>query len=157
MTRLMFVVTLAAALGSGLMAGLFFAFSTSVMSALGRVPAPHGIAAMQSINVTIINPVFLSVFLGTALLSALLIVGAIFGWTANPGWVITGALLYIVGVIGITMFINVPMNDALAAAGPDTAAGAELWARYLDRWTFWNHVRTLAPLAGLAAFILALR
>lgn len=157
MTRLMFLVTLAAALGSGLMAGLFFAFSTSIMSALGRIPAAHGIAAMQSVNVTIINPVFLSVFLGTALLSALLVVGAIFGWTPNPGWVITGALLYIVGVIGITMFINVPMNDALAAVGPDTAAGAELWAHYLDRWTFWNHVRTLAPLAALVAFILALR
>jgi uncharacterized membrane protein len=107
--------------------------------------------------VTIINPVFLSVFLGTAVLSALLIAGAIFGWAPNPGWVITGALLYIVGVIGITMFINVPMNDALAAIGADTTAGAELWAKYLDRWMFWNHVRTLAPLAGLAAFILALR
>jgi uncharacterized membrane protein len=157
MTRTMFVLTLAAALGSGLMAGLFFAFSTSVMSALGRLPAAQGIAAMQSINVTIINPVFLSVFLGTAALSALLIVGAIFGWAPNPGWVVTGALLYIVGVTGITMFINVPMNDALAAVGPDTTAGAKLWAKYLDRWVFWNHVRTLAPLAGLAAFILALR
>lgn len=157
MTRLMFVVTLAAALGSGLMAGLFFAFSTSVMSALGRIPAPQGIAAMQSINVTILNPVFLTVFLGTALLSALLVVGAIFGWIPNPGWAVAGALLYIVGVIGITMFINVPMNDALAAAAPDSAEGAALWAGYLERWTFWNHVRTLAPLAGLAAFILALR
>jgi uncharacterized membrane protein len=157
MTRMMFILTLAAALGSGLMAGLFFAFSTSVMSGLGRIPVPHGIAAMQSINVTIINPIFLSVFLGTALLSALLIVGAIFGWVPNPGWVVTGALLYIVGVTGITMFINVPMNNALAAVGADTAAGAELWARYLERWTFWNHIRTLAPLAGLAAFILGLR
>jgi uncharacterized membrane protein len=157
MTRTLFVLTLAAALGSGLMAGLFFAFSTSVMRALGRLPAAQGIAAMQSINLTIINPVFLSVFLGTAVLSGLLIAGAIFGWVANPAWVVTGALLYIVGVTGITMFINVPMNDALAAVGPDTTAGAELWARYLDRWVFWNHVRTLAPLAGLAAFILALR
>jgi uncharacterized membrane protein len=157
MTRTLFVLTLAAALGSGLMAGLFFAFSTSVMSALGRLPAAQGIAAMQSINVTIVNPVFLSVFLGTAVLSALLIAGAIFGWAPNPAWVVTGALLYIVGVIGITMFINVPMNDALAAIGPDTTAGAELWAKYLDRWVFWNHARTVAPLAGLAAFILALR
>lgn len=156
MTRVMFVLTLAAALGSGLMAGLFFAFSTSVMSALGRIPISHGIGAMQSINVTIVNPLFLSVFLGTGLLSALLIIGAIFGWVPNPGWVVAGALLYIVGVLGITMSINVPMNNALAAVGPDSAAGAELWARYLDRWTFWNHVRTLAPLAGLAAFIVGL-
>jgi uncharacterized membrane protein len=63
---LLFSITLVAALGCGLMAGLFFAFSVSVMKALARLPSAEGIAAMQSINVAIINPVFLAVFFGTA-------------------------------------------------------------------------------------------
>jgi uncharacterized membrane protein len=77
MDRLMTAATFLAALGSGLMAGLFFAFSTSVMSALGRISPPAGISAMQSVNVTILNPVFFTVFFGTALLSVVLIVGAL--------------------------------------------------------------------------------
>jgi uncharacterized membrane protein len=64
--QLFFALTLAAALGCGLLAGLFFAFSVSVMKALARLPSAEGITAMQSINVTIINPVFLATFFGTA-------------------------------------------------------------------------------------------
>src|SRR5687768_6156059 len=63
---LLFVVKLLAALGCGLMAGLFFAFSVSVMKALAGLPPNGGMAAMQSINIAIINPVFLSAFFGTA-------------------------------------------------------------------------------------------
>jgi uncharacterized membrane protein len=47
---LLFVLTLFAALGCGLVAGVFFAFSTFVMKALARLPAEQGIAAMQAIN-----------------------------------------------------------------------------------------------------------
>jgi len=54
--NLLLALTLLSALGSGLIAGAFFAFSTFVMGALGRLPAAHGIAAMQSINVVVINP-----------------------------------------------------------------------------------------------------
>ena len=69
MEYLLFILTLLAALGSGLVAGIFFAFSAFVMSALGRVAAQCGIAAMQSINVTVLNPLFFTVFFGTAVLS----------------------------------------------------------------------------------------
>jgi uncharacterized membrane protein len=62
----LFGLTLFAALGCGLVAGVFFAFSTFVMKALARLPAPQGIAAMQSINVIVINPWFMTAFLGTA-------------------------------------------------------------------------------------------
>ena len=65
--RLYFALKIFSALGCGLMAGTFFAFSVFVMSALARLPAPQGIAAMQSINITVINPVFMLVFMGTAL------------------------------------------------------------------------------------------
>lgn len=150
------IITFLALLGSGLMAGLYFAYSNSVMPALARLPGPQGIAAMNHINVIILNPLFLTIFMGTAVLALLLIVAALLGWMAKPAWLVAGAVLYLVGNIAITMGINVPMNNALAAAGADSPNSAMLWANHLDRWVFWNHVRAIACTASLAAFALAL-
>src|SRR5688572_27207335 len=99
------VLTLLAALGTGLIAGVFFIFSAAVMRALERVPG--GMAAMQSINVVILNPMFLGVFMGTALLCVVLAIMSILRWS-QPGaaWLAVGALLYLIGSIGITMIFN---------------------------------------------------
>ena len=158
MDRLMTAAAFLAALGSGLMAGLFFAFSTSVMSALGRISPPAGISAMQSINVTILNPVFFAVFFGTALLSVVLIIGALAGWSEmSTAALLAGGALYLAGCMVVTMVFNVPLNNALAASAADRAEGARMWSRYLAEWVPWNHVRTVACLASCAAFIQALR
>ena len=152
------VITFVAALGSGLMAGLFFVFSVFMMTALARLGAPQGIAAMQSVNVAILNPVFLTVFMGTAVLSLVTAVAAIWNWSADgSGWLLAGSLLYLVGILAVTMMFNVPLNDALAAADPASGEGAALWERYLDVWVKWNHVRTATGLGALACFIMALR
>ncbi len=79
-----FAVTLFAALGCGLMAGLFFAFSVSVMRALARLPAAEGIVAMQAINVAILNPVFLMAFFGTAAACVLVLIASFLRWH-SPG------------------------------------------------------------------------
>ncbi len=152
------VLAFLATLGSGLMAGLFFAFSVSVMGALARAPAAEGAAAMKSINVVILNPLFGVAFFGTALVSLLLIMIVLIRWGA-PGslYLVAGALLYLLGIIVVTMIFNVPLNNALAAARPDTPEGAAVWARYLAEWVPWNHVRTVAGLAALACFALGLR
>jgi uncharacterized membrane protein len=155
--NLVFVLTLLCALGSGLMAGFFFAFSTTVMGALGRQPIASGIATMQSINVVVINPWFLGIFLGTAGACGLLAIAALLKWH-EPGaaLLLVGALLYVIGTFLVTIVFNVPLNDALAAATPESSAGAELWARYLRTWTAWNHVRTIAPLLAAACLTMAL-
>jgi uncharacterized membrane protein len=156
--RLLFASTFVATLGSGVMAGLFFIFSNTIMTALGRLPPPGGIAAMQSINVVILNPTFLATFMGTALLSGLLVIAALFRWS-EPGsfYLLAGGLLYLVCSIVVTMVFNVPLNDAIEAADPGSAEAAALWARYLSVWTAWNHVRTIGSLAATASFIMALR
>ncbi len=154
--NLLFTLTLISALGSGLVGGVFFAFSTFVMGALGRLPAAHGIAAMQSINVVVINPLFLGAFIGTAALCALLIAAALFTWQPGAMLLLAGALLYFAGTFLVTMFFNVQLNDALAAVAPDSSAAADLWRRYLTTWTNWNHVRTIAALAGAVLLTLAL-
>lgn len=148
-------LTFLAAIGSGLLAGLYFAYSNSVMPALAKLPAAQGAAAFNHVNVVILNPMFLGLFMGVALLSALLIVAAFLGWTPKPMWVIAGAALYLIGHIAVTMAINVPMNNALAAAG-DSAHAAQVWTAMLDRWVFWNSVRAAACTVAMVAFIVAL-
>lgn len=147
-----------AAIGTGLMAGLFFVFSVTIMSALGKLPAAAGIAAMQSINSTILSPLFLAAFMGTALVCVVIAILAMLNWSAAAsGWLVTGALLYVAGTFLVTIIFNVPMNDALAAATPESGEAAGLWSRYLSVWTGWNHVRTVASTASLVMFIQALR
>jgi len=151
------ILTLLAALGSGLMAGLFFAFSTFIMQALGKRPASVGIAAMQSINTTILNPIFFALFFGTALLSLVLGALSLLGWgEAGAAWRLAGALLYLVGAIGVTMQFNVPLNNRLAEVAPDSPEGATLWSHYLKVWTAWNHPRTIGCLGACGSFILGM-
>ena len=155
--RLIFVLTFLAVLGSGLIAGLFFAFSVAVMKALGRIPQAEGMSAMQSINIVIINPIFLTVFLGTGVACIVLIIGSILRWhSGGAGYLLIGALLYLIGSIIVTMVCNVPMNNALAAASPTDPKSADLWSNYLSNWTLWNHVRTVASLAATAMLTMAL-
>lgn len=150
-------LTLISALGTGLIAGVFFAFSSFVMKALGRLPAAQGIAAMQSINVVVINPAFLGTFFGTGLLCLILAALVVARWGApEVVYTLAGSVIYIAGSILVTVFGNVPLNNALARVAPTSDEGAKLWARYLKTWTMWNSVRTAASLAACASFIMAL-
>jgi uncharacterized membrane protein len=157
LNQALFTLTFAAAIGSALVAGIFFAFSTFVMSALGRIPADQGIRAMQSINITVINPLFMLAFMGTGAVCLALVAGAYLRWDdTSSKLILIAALIYLIGCIGVTMVLNVPLNDALAAAEASTPEAATLWARYLVDWTFWNHIRTIAPLISAVLFIAAL-
>lgn len=155
--RYLFLLTFTAAIGCGIIAGVFFAFSTFVMPALARIQTPQGIVAMQSINITAINPWFMTAFLGTAATCLVLTVSSLLRWhqPTRVYWLV-GSLLYILGTFLVTMVGNVPLNDALAIADPNSTEGTTLWAKYMNRWTFWNHVRTLASLAAAGVFTIAL-
>ena len=151
--NLRFPLMLVAALGCGLVAGVFFAFSTFVMPALARLQPPQGIAAMQSMNITAINPLFMIALFGTAFACLFLAVSVLFQWhQPSAFYLLAGSLLYLIGAIAVTIAFNVPLNDALASVKPDSPEAATLWARYLTDWTFWNHVRTIAALAAAVLF-----
>ncbi len=155
--RILFTLTFAAVIGSGLVAGIFFAFSTFVMAALGRIPPEQGIAAMQSISITVLNPAFLTAFLGTGIVCVALAAGSYVWWGEASGKLLLAAsLIYLVGCIGVTMVCNVPLNDALAAVRPNTPEAAAVWSNYLTLWTNWNHLRTVAPLLSAILFMAAL-
>lgn len=149
-------LTFVSALGAGLIAGLFFAFSVSVMPGLARLPREQGAGAMQAINIAILNPVFFALFFGTAAASLAAGVLALLDLAA-PGaaWALAGALLYLVGAILVTAAFNVPLNNALARVPADAPEAGPVWERYLRLWTRWNHLRTVTSLGALTAFIVA--
>ena len=149
--------TVVAALGCGLLAGVWFAFSGFVMSALERLPSAQGIAAMQSINRLAVTPPLMIAMFGVAVLCL-----GLAGWAAvslgdrRAAWVLAGGALYLVGTVGVTMAGNVPLNDSLAALAPDGAGAAQEWERYTSRWTALNHVRCVTALAAAALLTVAL-
>ncbi|PPS40636.1 DUF1772 domain-containing protein [Chroococcidiopsis sp. TS-821] len=155
--HLPFVLKLVTALGCGLVAGVFFAFSTFVMNALARLQPQQGIIAMQSINITAINPFFMTALFGTAAACLLLAIASLSkGYQPSDIYLLIGACSYLVGTVLVTIAFNVPLNEALATVKPDSTESANLWASYLTNWTFWNHIRTVAALVAAAAFTLAL-
>jgi uncharacterized membrane protein len=156
-SKLLFVLTLLSALGCGLIGGVFFAFSTFVMRALAALPPAQGIAAMKSVNIAVLNPMFLSVFLGTAVSCVFLAVSSLLTWQ-KPGaaLLLAGSALYLLGTFVVTMVCNVPRNDALATLDPASAESARFWAEYVAGWTLWNHVRTIAAIAAATLLVIAL-
>ncbi|HEU4476104.1 MAG TPA: anthrone oxygenase family protein [Methyloceanibacter sp.] len=155
--QLLCIATFLAALGSGLVAGVFFAFAAFVLGALARLEAPSGIAAMQSITAAIKSPLFLIVFFGTAALTGVLGLAAPLKWSEpGSGWLLLGALLFLNGPFGVTLLKNLPLNNKLAATRPDSAEGARFWEEFRAVWGLWNHARWIGALGAAAAFIMAM-
>ena len=151
------ILTIIAAVGAGVSGGVFFAFSTFVMKALGRLPAAEGISAMKAMNKTAPTPLFMLALFGTAVVSIAL--SAVALRHLDQRWavyVLTGTALYLACLI-LTAVYHVPHNDALALVDPAGPGAAHAWAQYLSPWTAWNHVRTVTALAGSTAFIIALQ
>jgi uncharacterized membrane protein len=145
------------ALGCALIGGVFFAFSSFVMAALARLAAPQGIAAMQSINVVAVTPLFMAALFGTAAGCLLLTVsGSLVGPHPGARYLMAGGLCYLVGTIGVTIVCNVPWNNRLAVVTPAGAESARLWSSYVRSWTAWNHLRTVMSLVAAALIATAL-
>jgi len=147
-------VTALTAIGCGLVAGVFFAFSAFVMRALGHLSPAQGMAAMQAINAAAIPSTFF--FTGFATMLGCL---GLAGWAVIESqepfapYLLAGSALYVAGSMVITVAFNLPRNDALATVDPEGTEAADRWARYLVEWTFWNHVRAAGALAASAALI----
>jgi uncharacterized membrane protein len=151
------ILTVIAAVGAGVSGGVFFAFSTFVMKALGRLPAAEGISAMNAINKAAPAPLFMLALFGTGVVS--IVLSAVALRHLDQRWAVyllTGTALYLVCLV-LTMVYHVPRNDALALVDPAGPGAAHAWAHYLSPWTAWNHVRTVTALAGSTAFIIAIQ
>ncbi len=111
---------------------------------------------MQSINLVIVKPTFLFVFLGTGV-ACLLAIG--FGWellgNTALSYASAGTVVYLLGGIGVTIAFNVPLNNRLASVDPDSEEGEKMWGIYLVRWNRWNHVRSIATILSTFLLIVA--
>ncbi|MFD8539205.1 anthrone oxygenase family protein [Streptomyces rubrogriseus] len=152
-----FVLTVLGVLGTGVTAGVFCAFSTFVMRGLAALPPAQRVAAMNAINRAAVRPPFMSVFLGTAVLAAVIAVVTLVLWPEEAAVeLLLGSGLYLAGSFGVTAAANVPRNDALLRLEPGAAEAAERWSAYVRGWTAWNHVRAVASAAAAVAYVLAL-
>lgn len=143
------------AVGCGLIAGIYFAFSIFIMPALARIEPVHAVSAMNSINSTILRSLFMPLFLGTTLTSFILaIIALLHRSTPGATAMFAAGLIYVSGMFLCTIVLNVPLNNGLAAV--DSANAALLWTRYLKEWTMWNHVRTIASTAACILYIWAI-
>ncbi len=157
MSGIPYVVTVAAALGCGLMAGVYFTFSTFIMVALKQLPASQGVTAMQSINVKAVNPLFMLALFGTGVLCLGTASWALIASGDQPqALLVGGSAIYLVGSILITIVGNVPMNNRLAGLDAEEPESAGYWEHYVARWTNLNHLRTLASLIATVMLAMAL-
>jgi uncharacterized membrane protein len=155
------IATTATAVSTAAVGGLFYAFSTFVMSGLDRTDPVEAITAMRGINAEAqANAPFLLLFMGSALLAlGVGIVAALRFSQPGSGYVLAGAILGLVAFV-VTLAFNVPLNnrlDALDPAGLSAADALREWKSYLGPWTTWNHVRTAAPLVGSVLMLVGLR
>lgn len=138
------VLTVATAIGSAAVGGLFYAFSTFVMRGLNRTDPAKAAVAMRGINTEAqANAPFLLLFLGTGVLALALGVIAVIN---RDSYLLAGAVLALLPTV-ITIAFNVPLNNRLES-GLD-------WASYLGPWTAWNHVRAVTGLLGGALLAIA--
>ncbi|MCG8316984.1 MAG: DUF1772 domain-containing protein [Pseudomonadales bacterium] len=142
---------------TGLMAGIYFAFSIFIMKALNQLPALQAAQAMNRINEVIVNTAFLPVFFATTLWYAGLILWSLADWqTGHSILVITAALIYIAGMFVVTAFGNVPLNNRLNERAHSDSRLSDYWHVYRRAWTPLNHLRTLSCMVSCTVLTLAI-
>ena len=147
-----------AALSSGLIAGIYFAFSVFIMQAFGRIETSQSVAAMNAINKTIQHSLFMPLFFGSTIISVILIIVALLHWgKEGSGLTLIAGAVYFVGMFVCTVVFNVPLNNLLAGLNEDSANAEQVWSHYLKVWTQWNHIRTVSSLVtcGLSIWLLS--
>ncbi len=142
---------------TGLMSGLWYGWTVSVIPGTRRVADTSYVETMQHINRAIINPAFIIPFMGLPIVIGLAAFLQFRAGDARRGWLLTSAAVtYVVGVLGVTVGGNVPLNDALDAfdltASNDQAIGDRRHT-YETPWNRWHYLRTAANVVafGLAS------
>lgn len=142
---------------TALIAGLFYAYSCSVVLGLGKLNDTEYLKAMQKINREILNPFFFMSFMGTAVL---LPVSAFLMRGQQPAFIflLLAALAYLIGVFGVTIAGNVPMNDTLDKfdiSNSTREAIKQMRESFENRWNFFNNIRTVFSVISITLVVCA--
>lgn len=145
----------AAALLGAAMGGVYFGFSLLVMPGLSRSPDDAALRVMQQINRSI-RPVFLLLFLGSALVAAASAVAELVAWQgAVSAWRLVGDVLIVAHFV-ITGAVHIPRNTAVDRLSPDDVEAQRTWRTTARQWTIGNHVRGWSAFLGAAILIATL-
>ncbi|MDH3693123.1 MAG: DUF1772 domain-containing protein [Gammaproteobacteria bacterium] len=130
------VLVWAAALSSGIMAGIYFAFSVFIIQVFGKIDTAHSIAVMNAINKTNLRSAFMPLFFGSSIVAALLIIVAFArSGEIGAGLILMAGTIYFVGMFVCTIVFNVPRNNTLATVDPSSMNAQDTWTDYLNTWT----------------------
>ncbi|NNJ74916.1 MAG: DUF1772 domain-containing protein [Anderseniella sp.] len=155
---LILIACAAAVVACGLIAGVFLAFSDFVMKSLFAAGPASGIETMQLINRKVYGSVFMALLIAMLVISVALVPYAVV-YITSPAvtWIVSGCVLYVIGVFMVTVAFNVPMNQRLDAMNHESTETASYWTVYASSWTLWNHVRTIASIGSVVCFLIAIR
>lgn len=144
---------------TGLSAGLFYAWEVSVIPGTRKVSDTSYLETMQMINRAIINPRFFTIFFGSLLMLAIsTFLQYKSGINLNFWMVFIALITYLVGTFGVTVFGNVPLNDALDIINLNELSSDQLEATrnaYEAKWNLWHKVRTICSVVSFAAILIA--
>lgn len=148
----------AAVISTGIMAGIYCCFSLFVMSSLNALSADLAINTMNSVNRIILSSAFMPLFFGS---SALALMTLIITSLYDPKPLsILASLGYLVGMLGVTIFANVPLNNQLQGLKVDMLNAKQhntAWNRYYHAWTKWNHVRSITSTLSFIGYVYFLK
>lgn len=142
-----------ASISSAMLGGIYFIFSNTVMPTLKKIST--GPEVMQIINRIIQNAGFFVLFFGSFLSAIFLICLSIMGVSSISLSTYIGSLLVASAFIS-TIFVNVPLNNLLDKHDKSSKEIGETWAHYLDKWVWWNHLRTVFCSAGALCLLIEL-
>lgn len=158
MSPFIFVVLQIAIIAYALVGGVFLAFSDFIMRSLAYTGGIGGVEAMQVINREVFRWVFMALFLGMAIVSVFVVIYSATNLTGGPGMLILiGGLVYLLGCFAVTVFFNVPMNEALAGMNLTSDTTKDYWTNtYVPRWTMWNTIRSIACIVSASLLLTGL-
>ncbi|MCG8608022.1 DUF1772 domain-containing protein [bacterium] len=149
------IILILTTLSSGLMAGLFYAWSISVTPGLKRVGDENYLQAFQSMNRAILNPAFFIFFMGLVILLPLLCYLYYQSSVATQFWYILSAtFFYMGGVMAVTVFGNVPMNNALEVLKIESMTSEQMASFRLGFESKWNNLNMIRTFCSSLSFVL---
>ena len=148
-------VLVAATVGNGLLAGVFFAFSSGVMPGLRRVDYLSYVTVFRAINRSIVNGLFILVFLGAPITTVAAMALHLDATHRDAlAYLVAGLVLCLLS-FAVTVLVNVPLNNRLGTAPIGDAQLRKARDRFEMRWNRWNHVRTATSTAALVVLAIA--
>ena len=143
-----------AAISTGLMAGIYFAFSTFIMQSFASIESVHSLTAMNSINKTIVRSPFIVVFFGSTIAAVILVVSTLIQPVGNSvGLVLFAGVIFFLGNFVCTAVFNIPLNNSLVNLDPQSGESIQVWKQYVKSWSNWNHVRAATSLIVFVLFV----